>query len=240
MGVLELGDLKESLGSVWVLRRKESGGLRRIGGFELKIEGEYKRRVDIEAISCVRIRKEKRVDVCAANGEERCRLRRDRFIHTASSLDFSSYAYSIFASITHSLDIYLYGTIIDALLALLPTSNLISFFTITSNLLGYDSTLTHSLSPSRPSLDHHLSLPEGNFTQSIRFGHHSHLHIVIALVRMYSSFGSPSIFDAHKRFDEMSMTTKDMALWNTMFNGYAKLGDLRSARAQHPQCKHSR
>ncbi|KAF9683905.1 hypothetical protein SADUNF_Sadunf04G0062600 [Salix dunnii] len=52
MGVLGLGDLKESLWSVWVLRIKESGGLRRIGGIEVKIEGKYKRRVDIEAILC--------------------------------------------------------------------------------------------------------------------------------------------------------------------------------------------
>lgn len=50
MGVLGLGDLKESLWSVWVLRIKESGGLRRIGGIEVKIEGKYKRRADIEAI----------------------------------------------------------------------------------------------------------------------------------------------------------------------------------------------
>lgn len=50
MGVLGLGDLKESLWSVWVLRSKESGGLRRTGGIAVKIEGEYERGVDIEAI----------------------------------------------------------------------------------------------------------------------------------------------------------------------------------------------
>ncbi|CAK7351389.1 unnamed protein product [Dovyalis caffra] len=68
-------------------------------------------------------------------------------------------------------------------------------------------------------------------SQSICFGQHSHLHVLTALVRMYSSFGSPSISDARKLFDEMTMTTGDVALWNAMLNGYAKLGDLHNARA---------
>jgi hypothetical protein len=50
MGVLGFGDLKESLWSVWVLRSKESGGLRRTGGLKRTGEEEYERGVDIEAI----------------------------------------------------------------------------------------------------------------------------------------------------------------------------------------------
>ncbi|CAK7339056.1 unnamed protein product [Dovyalis caffra] len=154
-----------------------------------------------------------------------------RFIHACSSLGFSSYAYSVFASITHSPDIYLYNSIINALSCSPPHLKSSIFLYNNIQLAGLRPD-TYSFPFALKAVTRSSSVHTGRqlHSQSIRFGHHSHLHVLTALVRMYSSFGSPSISDARKLFDETSMTTGDVALWNAMLNGYAKLGDLHNAR----------
>lgn len=61
------------------------------------------------------------------------------------------------------------------------------------------------------------------------------VHVVIALVQMYSSCGC--LGDAHQLFDGVNF--RNVALWNAMIAGYAKVGEVDKARGllEHmPQC----
>lgn len=154
-----------------------------------------------------------------------------RFIHACSSLGFYSYAYSLFTSITHAPDIYLYNNIIKALSSS-PTHPKASIFLYNNIQLAGLRPDSYSFPFALKAVTRFSSVQTGRqlHSQSIRFGLHSNLHVLTAFVQMYSSFGSGCICDARKMFDGMSMSTGDVALWNAMLNGYAKLGDLRNAR----------
>ncbi|KAJ6702731.1 PENTATRICOPEPTIDE REPEAT-CONTAINING PROTEIN [Salix viminalis] len=112
-----------------------------------------------------------------------------------------------------------------------PTPKLQSFFTINIQLasLRPDS---YSFPFVLKAVTRFSSIQTGRqlHSQSIRFGLHSNLHVLTAFVQMYASFGSGCISDARKLFDGMSISSGDVALWNAMLNGYAKLGDLCNAR----------
>ncbi|XP_024929798.1 pentatricopeptide repeat-containing protein At5g56310 [Ziziphus jujuba] len=160
------------------------------------------------------------------------------FLHLCFSLGFSAYAFSIVALVskfkfiskckshshTPTTTIYLYNTMISLLL---PTpSHAISLF----------NQIPHAgLRPDSYSFPFVLnavvrlsSLPLGAqiHCQTIATGLHSHLNVVAALVRMYSSCGC--VFSARKLFDGVKF--RDVSLWNAMVAGYAKAGDADSAQ----------
>ncbi|KAJ6704619.1 PENTATRICOPEPTIDE REPEAT-CONTAINING PROTEIN [Salix purpurea] len=137
-------------------------------------------------------------------------LHLSRFINACSSLGFYSYAYSLFTSITHAPDIYLYNNIIKALSSS-PTHPKASIFL-------YNNIQPASLRPDSYSFPFVLkavtrfsSIQTGRqlHSQSIRFGLHSNLHVLTAFVQMYASFGSGCISDARKLFDGMSISSGD-------------------------------
>lgn len=156
------------------------------------------------------------------------------FLHLCFSLGFSAYAFSIIALVSKSKPesnshtptaaIYLYNTMISLLL---PTpSHAISLF----------NQIPHAgLRPDSYSFPFVLnavvrlsSLPLGAqiHCQTIAAGLYSHLNVAAALVRMYSSCGC--VFSARKLFDAVNI--RDASLWNAMVAGYAKAGDVDSAR----------
>ncbi|EEF38963.1 pentatricopeptide repeat-containing protein, putative [Ricinus communis] len=149
------------------------------------------------------------------------------FIQSSSSLGFSLYAYSLFTSLTHPPNIFLYNTIIRALsLSPQPSLSIFLFNRIQSARLRPDSysfpfalKAVIRLSATKTGLQFH--------SQAIRFGLHSHLHVLVSLIRMYSS---SHISDARKLFDGIPLTARNVALWNAMLTSYAKICDMPNAQ----------
>ncbi|XP_050368431.1 pentatricopeptide repeat-containing protein At5g56310-like [Argentina anserina] len=144
-----------------------------------------------------------------------------QFIEACSSLGFSNYAYSVFIRTPHP-DIYLYNTMIKAL----SPSDAISV---------YNKIQLAGLRPDTYSIPFLLKavlrlaavgIGRQVHCHSIGTGLDSHVTVLTALVHMYSSCGSA--YDARRLFDAAAF--RDVALWNAMIAGYAKLGDVDSAR----------
>ncbi|OAY29018.1 hypothetical protein MANES_15G111400v8 [Manihot esculenta] len=66
--------------------------------------------------------------------------------------------------------------------------------------------------------------------QTVGVGLDTDLHVVTALIQMYSSFGCSCISDARKLFDGVCLRIRDVPLWNAMVAGYAKLGHMENAQ----------
>ncbi|XVF19154.1 hypothetical protein REPUB_Repub11eG0084700 [Reevesia pubescens] len=151
-----------------------------------------------------------------------------QFIETCSSLGFSGYAYSVFALNSQARShIYVYNTVIKVL-----TLSHSAF----EALLVYKSIGWAKLRPDSYSFPFALKavvnlqalrLGTKIHSQTICAGLDSNLHVVTALIQMYSS--SASIRDARKLFDQVQLTSSyiygDVAIWNAMIAGYAKVGE---------------
>ncbi|XP_024159129.1 pentatricopeptide repeat-containing protein At5g56310 [Rosa chinensis] len=146
-----------------------------------------------------------------------------RFIEACSCLGFSNYAYSVFTRIRVP-NIYLYNTMIKAL----PPSEAISV---------YNKIQVAALRPDTYSIPFVLKavvrlglaavgIGRQVHCHSIGTGLDTHVSVVTALIHMYSSCASVS--DARRLFDGAAF--RDVALWNAMIAGYAKLGDVDTAR----------
>ncbi|WCJ28781.1 Pentatricopeptide repeat (PPR) superfamily protein [Euphorbia peplus] len=153
----------------------------------------------------------------------------NRFIHLCSSLGFSHYAYSVFNAISQP-DIFLYNSIIKSLssshaspqAAIFLFNNIQSSAGFRPDSYSYPFVLKAviRLSAIQTGMQLHC--------QIIRSGLASHVHVVTALIQMYSF---RHISDARKLFDEMCLGTGDAVIvWNAMLAGYAKLGDMENAR----------
>ncbi|CAN6558799.1 unnamed protein product [Malus baccata var. baccata] len=161
-----------------------------------------------------------------------------RFIDTCSSLGLSDYASSVFAHCpaTHQPTIYLYNTMIKAH-ALSPSpSRAVSLFnSIQLAALRPDS---YSFSFVLKAVVRLLQLQLGAqiHCHAIATGFAADANVLTALVHMYSSCGCVS--HARALFDG-AFFVRDAALWNAMIGGYAKLGDLDSARHVFELMPHS-
>lgn len=158
-----------------------------------------------------------------------------RFIHACSSLGFSHYAYSLFTSCI-TPDIFLHNAIIKTLSSSQPKTAL----SLYSSILLSGCCPDHYSFPFALKAVIRLSALETGtqiHSQVIRFGFHSHLPILTALIQMYSSMESScAISDARKLFDDALAysfaphLSLSLPLWNAMLAAYAKLGDLHNAR----------
>ncbi|KAL4272326.1 hypothetical protein GQ457_13G008010 [Hibiscus cannabinus] len=154
-----------------------------------------------------------------------------QFIETCSSLGLSAYAHSVFAvTPQHHRHTYVFNTMIKAL----TLSN--SAF---EALLVYKSMGRAELQPDCYSFPfalkavvdlRALSLGTQIHSQTIRTGLDSNIHVVSALIQMYSSCAC--ILDAQKVFDDMPLTSvssDDVVVWCAMIAGYVKVGDPDNA-----------
>ncbi|XWS52363.1 hypothetical protein CRYUN_Cryun11dG0063400 [Craigia yunnanensis] len=154
-----------------------------------------------------------------------------QFIETCSSLGFSGYSYSVFAfnSQPHS-HIYVFNTMIKAL---------ILSHSAFEALLVYKSIGWAKLRPDSYSFPlalkavvdlQDLRLGTQIHSQTICAGLDSNIHVVTALIQMYSSCAC--ILDARKLFDPVQLnpvSIDDVAVWSVMIAGYAKVGDPDTA-----------
>ncbi|OMO81078.1 hypothetical protein CCACVL1_12627 [Corchorus capsularis] len=149
-----------------------------------------------------------------------------QFIDACSSLGFSAYAYSVFSFISRHSHVYVYNTMIKAL-----TDSHSAF----EALLVYRSIGRAGLRPDSYSFPfalkavvdfQDLRLGTQIHCQTICVGLDSNVHVVAGLIQMYSSVGC--ISDARKVFDER-LGSFDVAFWNAMIAGYAKVNDPDSA-----------
>ena len=148
-----------------------------------------------------------------------------RFIEACSSLGFSHYSHSIFTHKTRP-DIYLYNTIIKALSnPELATEAILLYNRILASDLRFD---TYSLPFVLKAVVRLLAIHVGRqiHCQAIGTGLVSDIHVVTALIQMYSSCGCVS--EARQLFDGVCF--RDVAFWNAMVAGYAKVGDVDNAR----------
>ncbi|KAG8484932.1 hypothetical protein CXB51_021511 [Gossypium anomalum] len=154
-----------------------------------------------------------------------------QFIETCSSLGFSAYAHSVFSVNSQSHPhIYVFNTMIKGM----TLCN--SAF---EALLVYKSIGRVGLRPDCYSFPFALkavvdlramSLGTQIHSQAICAGLESNVHVVSALIQMYSS--SARISDARKVFDEMplaSVCSDDVVVWMAMIAGYVKVGDPDTA-----------
>lgn len=151
-----------------------------------------------------------------------------RFIDSCSSLGFSDYAYSIF---THKSkpDVYLYNTTIKALCQTdNPLNAVILYNKIQASALRPDNYSFPFVLKAVVKLST-IELGREIHCQTVGTGLDSDVHVVAALIQMYAS--CKCIYDARKVFDELSLRVWNVAVWNTMVAGYAKVGDLNNARA---------
>ncbi|XP_038878283.1 pentatricopeptide repeat-containing protein At5g56310 [Benincasa hispida] len=148
-----------------------------------------------------------------------------RFIDACSSLDLSSYAFSVFSNKTHP-DLRLYNTAIKALSQTSSPLNAISLYTrIQIDGLRPDS---YSIPFVLKAVVQLSAVEVGRqiHTQTVSSALDMDVNVVASLIRMYSSCGFVS--DARKLFDFAGF--KDVALWNAMVAGYVKVGQLKRAR----------
>lgn len=148
-----------------------------------------------------------------------------RFIEACSSLGFSYYCFSIFTHNTRP-DIYLFNTIIKALSNTEFSRVSIRLYNrILASGLRFDS---YSIPFVLKAVVRLLAIHVGRqiHCQAIRTGLLCDVHVVTALIQMYSSCGC--IFYARQLFDRVRF--RDVAFWNAMVAGYAKLGDISNAR----------
>ncbi|XP_065880784.1 pentatricopeptide repeat-containing protein At5g56310-like [Euphorbia lathyris] len=152
----------------------------------------------------------------------------NRLIHVCTSLGFSNYAYSVFNCISQP-DIFLYNSMIKSLSSSHADASIFLFNNIQFAGFRPDS---YSYPFVLKAVVRLLAIEIGMqiHCQTIRIGLGSDVHIVIGLIQMYSSFRSSRISDARKVFDEMRHRTRDVALWNSMVAGYAKIGDMENAQ----------
>ncbi|KAE8673619.1 Pentatricopeptide repeat-containing protein [Hibiscus syriacus] len=154
-----------------------------------------------------------------------------QFIETCSSLGLSAYAHSVFAvTPQHHRHTYVFNTMIKAL----TLCN--SAF---EALLVYKTMGKAELQPDCYSFPfalkavvdlRALSLGTQIHSQTTRTGLDSNIHVVSALIQMYSSCAC--ILDARKVFDDMqlnSVSPDDVVVWCAMITGYVKVGDPENA-----------
>ncbi|KAJ9153295.1 hypothetical protein P3X46_026749 [Hevea brasiliensis] len=153
-----------------------------------------------------------------------------RFIGACSSLGLSPYAHSVFTRKAEP-DIYLYNTMIRALSfsQTPPQAAILLFNNIQSAGLRPDS---YSYPFVLKAVIRLLATQTGRqiHCQTIGVGLDSDLHVVTALIQMYSSCGCGCISDARKLFDGVCLRIRDAIVWNAMVAGYAKLGDMENAQ----------
>ncbi|RVW48820.1 Pentatricopeptide repeat-containing protein [Vitis vinifera] len=133
--------------------------------------------------------------------------------------------HSIFTHKTRP-DIYLYNTIIKALSnPELATEAILLYNRILASDLRFD---TYSLPFVLKAVVRLLAIHVGRqiHCQAIGTGLVSDIHVVTALIQMYSSCGCVS--EARQLFDGVCF--RDVAFWNAMVAGYAKVGDVDNAR----------
>lgn len=153
----------------------------------------------------------------------------NRFIHLCSSLGFPLYAFSVFNSISHPPDLLLFNSMIKSLSSSSSSNPQASIFLFNSIQLSGFRPDSYSFPFVLKAVVRLSAIDTGKqlHSQTIRIGLHSDVHVATALIKMYSSF---HISDARKVFDEMSLRTRYVAMWNAMVAGYAKLGDIENAR----------
>lgn len=161
-------------------------------------------------------------------GLDQDNLHFSRFIDFCSSLGFSDYAYSVFSHKSQP-DVHLYNTVIKALSNTeFPSNAIVLYNKIQSSCLRPDSYSFPFVLKAVVKLSS-IKMGREIHCQTIGIGLDSDVHVVTALIQMYAS--CKCIWDARKLFDGLSQRVGDVALWNTMVAGYAKVGDLNNARA---------
>ncbi|KAF9616973.1 hypothetical protein IFM89_033043 [Coptis chinensis] len=148
-----------------------------------------------------------------------------KFIDTCSVLGFTAYGYSVFTHKTQP-DIYLCNTMIKGLSRTnSPREAILLYDRI--QVMGFRPD-TYSFPFVLKAVVHLMAVEVGReiHSQTIRFGLDADVHVMTALIQMYSACGV--ILDARRLFD--GMPTRDVVSWNAMLAGYSKVGDLESAR----------
>ncbi|XP_021755773.1 pentatricopeptide repeat-containing protein At5g56310-like [Chenopodium quinoa] len=151
-----------------------------------------------------------------------------KFIESCSRFNLSHYGYSVFNQSSQPC-IYLYNTMIKSLSSHHSSApeaiflfNIIRVFGLVPDSYSFPFVLKAA---SRVCDGNAGKMIHG---QSIKSGFELNIHVVIAIVQMYSSCGC--LEDARKVFDRMS-SSNDVALWNAMSAGYVGVGDMCSGRA---------
>ncbi|KAF6146438.1 hypothetical protein GIB67_037738 [Kingdonia uniflora] len=141
-----------------------------------------------------------------------------KFIHKCFDLGFSDYAFSVFSHKTQP-DIHLYNTIIKAFSQTdTPIEAVVLFNKIQQIGLRPDSYSFPFVLKGIVRLCR-IELGVMIHAQAVRVGLDSDVHVVTALIQMYSSCGV--VVDARKLFNRMFL--RDVVLWNAMVAGYAKM-----------------
>ncbi|GLU19623.1 hypothetical protein SLE2022_358620 [Rubroshorea leprosula] len=147
-----------------------------------------------------------------------------RLIDACFSLGFSNYGYSVFEGRSQA-DVYLFNTVIKGL----------SKESASEAVVVYNKIRLAGLRPDCYSFPFALravmrleavELGRQIHCQSLCSGLGWNIHVVTALIQMYSS--CECVYDARKVFDQVS--SKDVACWNAMVAGYVKIGQVENAR----------
>lgn len=167
-----------------------------------------------------------------------------RFIDACSSLGFLDYAYSAFRYYYSHPDMYLYNTMIKALVSRppLPTHDQCQILIYPKEAIFlYNEARITGLLPDSYSFPFALKavvrLSSSSETAAAELGREIHcqamviglddnVYVAAALIQMYSTCGC--IPYARKLFDGLPF--RDVASWNAMISGYAKVGDADNAR----------
>ncbi|KAJ8759955.1 hypothetical protein K2173_010811 [Erythroxylum novogranatense] len=153
------------------------------------------------------------------------------FVDACSSLGFSHYAHSVLTTtLPRTNCLYFINLVIKALSSSQTTAKAAIFLYNYIQELGLRPD-TYSFPSALKAVIRISAIHTGRqlHSQSIRIGLDSELHVVTALIQMYSSFGRSFISGARHLFDGVS-SAGDVALWNAMIAGYVRIGDLECAR----------
>ncbi|KDP30643.1 hypothetical protein JCGZ_16208 [Jatropha curcas] len=154
-----------------------------------------------------------------------------RFINACSSLGLSLYSYSVFTHKTRPPDIYLYNTMIRSL-SFSQTQSQAAIFLFNNIQVAGLRPDSYSFPFALKAVAKLLAIRTGRqiHCQTIGVGLDSDLHVVTALIQMYSSCSSECISDARKLFDGACGRVRYVVLWNAMVAGYTKIGDMENAQ----------
>lgn len=154
-----------------------------------------------------------------------------QLIHTSTTLNFPSYAYSLFTFHQNHrpLTIFVYTNTIHALSSSNPTRAIYLFNSLRFLSLSPDSyTFPFALKAVVSLSD--VVLGKQVHCQAVVAGLDLHYSVATSLVKMYSFCGNHVSF-ARKVFDEFSFFGFEHSLvWNAMIAAYAKAGDMFNAR----------
>lgn len=154
-----------------------------------------------------------------------------QLIHTSTTLNFPSYAYSLFTFHQNHrpLTISVYTNTINALSSSNPTRAISLFNSLRFLSLSPDSYTFPFVLKAVVSLSD-VVLGKQVHSQALVAGLDLHYSVATSLLKMYSACGN-HLSSARKVFDEFSLFGFQHSLvWNAMIAAYAKAGDMFNAR----------